>query len=111
MAFALSLSMVMAAIDGYPNMIGVDANPDLTIKTDDPDIVSVIFYSNATGSWRKLGVQTGTGEFIQGTIGMDRETREYHWRAEIEGVNRTYRFAVNGFDLKWFCSSRLSWRW
>jgi hypothetical protein len=86
----------------------VPYNPRLTVRVTDAqnDQLTVIFKTNASGSWITLGVYNGGNKvYAQNTSGMNIKNKRYYWSINVyDGtfwVNNTYYFTAQAFVLKW----------
>jgi outer membrane protein assembly factor BamB len=94
--------------DVYPNNQNAPYNPRLTVTVYDPynDPLTVIFKTNASGTWKTLKTYYGTNKvYTQDPTGMDIKNERYYWSANISDgtfwVNNTYFFTAQAFILKW----------
>ncbi|MDG6219582.1 MAG: hypothetical protein QCI00_09110, partial [Candidatus Thermoplasmatota archaeon] len=92
----------------YPHNESAIYNPILSININNSSNgnITIIFRSNATGSWKTLGTYIGgNGEYTQCTNGMDDKNQRYYWSVNISNgnswTNQTYNFIAQPFVLKW----------
>ncbi len=83
-------------------------NPRLRIYVGDSenDPLTVIFRTNATGSWETLGTYNGfRGYYGQNTSNMETKNNRYYWSVNAsDGTswrNNTYSFIAQPFVVKW----------
>jgi hypothetical protein len=99
--------------NAYPtNNQNVPYNPRLTVRVTDAqnDPLTVIFKTNATGSWVTIGTYNdGNKLYAQNTSTMTIKNKKYFWRINVfDGtfwVNNTYSFIAQAFVLKWTYSA------
>ena len=87
----------------------VPYNPRLSVRVTDAqnDPLTVIFKTNASGSWATLGTYNdGNKLYAQNTTSMDIKNKRYYWRINVFDGNfwvnsSTYSFIAQAFVLKW----------
>ncbi|MBE3136948.1 MAG: DUF2341 domain-containing protein, partial [Thermoplasmata archaeon] len=106
--FTTSLNNGPIISEVYPNNQNATYNPRLTLKVDDfdNDSLTVIFKSNASGTWETLGTYHGGNKiYYHDPLGMDIKNKRFYWSANVfDGttwINNTYRFTAQAFILKW----------
>ena len=92
----------------YPHNQEAPYNPRLTVSVYDPDNdpLTVVFRTNASGTWTTLGTYTGGNKvYTQDAVGMNTKNKTYYWSVNVfDGavwVNKTYYFTAQAFVLKW----------
>lgn len=92
----------------YPTNQNATYNPRLSVNVNDVDNdpLTVIFKSNANGTWQTLGMyQGGNKIYYQDGSNMDVKNKKYYWSVSVfDGtiwVNNTYSFIAQAFILKW----------
>ena len=101
-----TLTVPYPAYPSYPNGT---YNPRLSIRVNDVgnDNLTVIFKTNATGSWEPIGdPHYGKNKvYTQNTTGMMEKNKTYYWRVNVsDGTNmveREYYFTARPFVWKW----------
>lgn len=87
--------------------IGYNPLLRITVIDMDFDALTVIFKSNASGTWEELGLYNGgNGEYIQETTDMDGLNETYYWSIHVTDgqswVNETYWFSTAETDIPLF---------
>jgi hypothetical protein len=108
----VTLSQAPVLADEYPRngISSVAPNPALSVHARDfqSDLMTIIFSSNASGSWGELGRYTNVGEgtYNQTTIDMDSYSTTYYWRiCATDGTNwtnKTFTFTTMPEPPPWW---------
>jgi GR25 family glycosyltransferase involved in LPS biosynthesis len=90
------------------NSQNVPYNPRLSVRVTDNENnpLTVIFKTNASGSWETLGTYYGGNNvYAHNTSNMEIKNKRYYWRISVTDgyfwVNTTYSFIAQAFVLKW----------
>jgi murein tripeptide amidase MpaA len=101
--------------DPYPQngATGIELDPTLSATVTDyqADLMTIIFRTNATGTWQTIGTyaNVGNGIYTQATTHMDKYETTYYWSVHATDgtawTNRTYSFTTKAEPTNWWNTS------